>query len=436
MQDHSGIKNNNETTPAAGNIFISRLLHYAKNGILVYWSSFFILILIEFFLGGQLSKILTSNNYSVYIIVLNTLPFYSVLVNIGFAYSIIYFISYNSATRYSLLRKTFQLNTAWYLLLVAVHFVIFFLFRGIYLEALLITILIAYTYSYKLNLTSFFLASGGYTKAAISNTLQKITLVVVFTLVFYSAGLQQILNVKFPAAYPAIELSAVLLYFVFFWKTNITALSAQNINYGKRLIQYGKYAMFNNCLNLLYYTIIALIIRSAHIALHIQIILGLCILFFRYTAVAIAPLFSTMSPQLTRIKNDTAAVQKMYKKYFVIISAMSLFILLGCRFFFSFIIIHFYAAAYRDLPEFFNFFCYLIPLLFLNSYNSSAMAALGKIKFATWAELICTLLLVLFFVYNLLSPITGYHVFYYMVLIHLAVKFLILGFGVLKTIKK
>ena len=332
-------------------------------------------------------------------------------------------------------RQAIQLQAVWYIALVIIHVFIFFFFRNINFETLLITIVISYTYVYKLNITSYFLANRSYNKAAISNIIQKSALLVIFLFIQFTGQFRQTLNGHFSIAYPALEFSMVLLYFIFFPKTNYLSMTAPKLNYAKRLLKYGKYAMANNGLNLLYYTIIALIIRLSQLDVHLQIIMGLCIIFFRYTVVAIAPIFSTMNPQLTLIKNDSFKVQTMYKKYLVITALLSVSMLLICRYFFGFFIEHFYAASYNDLPRFFNFFAYLVPLLFLNSFNGSVMASLGKIKYTTVVEVVCTLILAIFFVYNLVWPITGYQLFYYVILIHLSIKFLMLNYGAYKTIK-
>src|SRR5206468_535988 len=100
------------------------------SGLFFYWSSFFVLIFIEFFLGGALSKMLTKSNYSLYVNVLNNLPFYNVLVNIGISYGIVYMVSYNKQIRFSLFRQTIQLQFLWYALLAAVHLGLFFWFRN------------------------------------------------------------------------------------------------------------------------------------------------------------------------------------------------------------------------------------------------------------------------------------------------------------------
>ena len=427
---------NGSSMATTGKNLNGKLVYYLKNGQALYWCSFFILILIEFLLGGQLSKILTKDNYSLYVNVLNTLPFYNVVVNFGLSYGIVYIVAYNPDIKFRLFRQTLKLQTAWYIILVAVHLAIFFIFNNAYVESLLITVVISYTYSYRLNINALFLATRFYNKAAIANALQKVSLITVFIVIYYISYLKQLLNDRFLIVYPFIELGVVLLYLIIFWQTNRLSLRSQKINYQKRILKYSKFAMFNNGLNLLSYIIIAFIIRSSHIDINIQIIFMLCIVFFRYTGVAIAPVFSIMNPLFTSIKNDTAGIKKLYIKYCIIISVMSLLALITCRLFFSFIIDHFYAISYRDLPGYFYFFCYMIPLLFINSLNSSVLAALGKIKYTFKTEVVCTIVLLAFFFYNLLSPITIYNVFYYIVLAHLCVKFLMLCYGTYTEIKK
>ncbi len=436
MEGQPGFRHSATPVPVGDGWFGGRVMPYVRSGMVLYWLSFFILILIEFFLGGQLSKMLTKENYSIYINVLNTLPFYNIVVNAGLAYGITYIVSYNRRIGFSVFRQSTVLQAAWYLALAAVHLLIFFFYRGLFVTSLLITILISFAYAYKLNLSSLFLATGSYTKAALSNILQKVALVAVFVFVFYHGTLRDVLNGNFVPVYPLTELSVVLLYFIVFRRTNYLSFSALNVNYRKRLLRYGKYAMVNNGLNVLYYTIFAFIIRSSGVALHMQIILGLCIMFFRYTAVAVAPVFATMNPRITAVKNEAAKVRKMYGRYFVFTLLVGTATLAGCLLFFGDIISRFYAAAYSDLPAFFYFFCYLIPLLFLNSLNGSVLAALGRIKYTTLTEVICTLVLVFFLVYNVVKPITDYRVFYYMVVTHLAIKFLLLEYGVLTSVKR
>lgn len=429
-------RNTGSHVATTGKNLFGKLLYYLKNGQALYWFSFFLLILIEFLLGGQLSKILTKDNYSLYVNVLNTLPFYNVVVNLGLSYGIVYIVAYNPGIKFQLFRQSVKLQTAWYIFLVAVHLSIFFIFNNVWTESLLITILISYTYSYRLNINSFFLATRSYNKAALANALQKVALVVIFIVIHYVSTLGQSLNNNFLPVYPTIEFGVVLLYFIIFWQTNYQSVKSSKINYQNRILKYSKYAMLNNGFNLLNYTIIAFIIRSAHIDFNIQIILLLCVVFFRYTGVAIAPVFSIMNPLFTAIKNDTAGVNKMYRKYYVIILVMSLCTLLACRLFFGIIITNFYAKAYRDLPAYFNFFAYLIPLSFLNSLNASVMAALGKIKYTFRVEVVCTIVLVLFFSYDLLLPIVDYKWLYYIILIHLTIKFLLQSYGAYKTVNK
>lgn len=410
------------------------LAHYTRSGIAAYWFSFFILIFIEFFLGGQLSHLLTKENYATYISILNTLPLYNVLSNAGIAYGIMYMASYNPAGRFALLSQAVKTQAIWYALLVALHTIVWYAYGSTYPAILLVTIIITYTYSYRLNLTSFFIASGSYYKAAAANVVQKTALLLVFLFTFYSAPFNNIINARFSVAYTIIELAMMGLYVVLFYKTNAAAFAAPAINYSSRLKKYGKYAAVNNGLNVLYYSIIALIIRHSGISTHKQIILGLCIVFFRYTAIAIAPVFPTLNPQLTRLKNDIPSVIRMYRKYFLFILLASIGTMVGCRLCFGYIITAFYAHSYHDLPLYFNSFCYLIPLLFINSFNASAMAALGRIKFTAVAEVVCTVLLLLVLAYEIASPITDYHYIYYIVLLHLSVKFLLLAFGTYKTL--
>ena len=435
MEEISEIKQTNPAFSKAAGSYLFKPLKFFRNGMAFYWASFFILIPIEFFLGGQMSVLLSKQNYSIYVNVLNTIPFYNVLANLGISYSIIYIISYNRDIRYNLFGQAIRLQTIWYVILVIIHLLLFYCFSTILSGTLLITVIITFTYLYRQNITSFFLATKAFGKAALSNMIQKSTLVVAFYLIHFNMWFRQMLNDRFLIIYPLIEFAVVALYIVFFTRTNYLSLRASKIKYSKRLIKYGKYAMLNHGLNVLYYTIIAIIIRYSNIELHLQIILGLCIIFFRYTVVTIAPMFSIMSPQLTLIKNDHERVQAMYRKYLVLVSVVSVAMLLVCRFFLSFFITRFYAPSYHDLPLFFNFFCYLIPLLFLNSLNGAFMAALGKIKFTAVVEIICTLILASFFIYNLFTPIGDYTMFYYIILIHLSVKCLLLHYGTYTTIK-
>ncbi len=418
------------------NHLFSSLVRYIKNGILFYWSSFFILILIEFFIGGLFSKILTPENYSLYVNVLNTLPFYSILVNLGISYSISYIIAHNPAIQFSFLKQSFSIQGRWYLLLIALHLGICIIFSHAYFDILFTTTIISFTYAYKLNLTTYFMATGAYVRAAISNTLQKISIAVVIAIIYYSRDLQVVVNGHFKPVYILFELGMVIFYFTLFPGINRQIISAAKVNYRKRIYSFGKYAMLNNGLNVLYYTLITLILRTSQIETHLQIIIGLSILFFRYTAVSIAPVFATMGPQLTKIRNNTALVRNMYKKYLALSIAFAILIMLGCMFCFSFIINRFYAAAYHDLPGYFTFFTYLIPLLFLNSFHGTFLSAIGKIKTTTIAEIVCTLILLCFLLWNFLSPISNYQIINYMVCIHLVVKFIILSAGTLKNISK
>jgi len=411
MKNHSDIKQVNANSDSWHRTITANLMRYARNGTLFYWSSFFILILFEFCIGGQLSVMLSKENYSIYISVLNTLPFYNVLTNTGISYGIVYIISYNKALGYNLFRQALRLQFIWYLIIVALHVAAFLLFPNTYFITLLITAIISYTYAYKLNITSYFLANGSYSKAAVSNMLQKSMLLVAFTLIHY-ANYYRFINGHFTIAYPTVELAVIFFYFIAFPKTNYHALTAPKVNYTKRLLRYGKYAMLNNALNVLYYTIVAIIIRYSLLETHLQIILGLCIVFFRYTAAAVAPVFSTMIPQLTLIKNDSLRVKALYQKYLLITCVLGVAMLLTCRFLFGFFIDHFYASSYHDLPDFFNFFSYIIPLLFPTSLNGSTLAALGKIKYTTTVEVLCTAILLLFAGYNALWPVVDYHLFF------------------------
>ncbi|MGC4014668.1 MAG: hypothetical protein QM755_09165 [Luteolibacter sp.] len=432
------VTNRHDASPAdpKGSYTVTRLAYYIKNGQALYWCSFFILILIEFLLGGQLSKILTEGNYSLYVNVLNTLPFYNIVVNLGLSYCIVYIISYNPDIRFRVFRQTLQLQTVWYLLLIAAHVFLLLVFNINITVSLLITTIISYTYSYRLNINSFFIATRSYNKAALANVLQKVSLVVIFFIIHYTGILQQQLNNRFIAIYPAIELGIVILYFIFFWHTTAATFGAADINYKKRLLKYGKYATFNNGLNLLNFSILALIVRSSHTDASIQIILLLCIIFFRYTGVAIAPFLPVMTPSLTSNKNDKGRVKKLYIKYYAFILGISIIAVLGCKFLLGLIITRFYAAAYHSLPIYFSFFAWLIPLSFLNSLNATVMSALGKIKYTFKVEVVCTILLSLFLTYGLISPFTEYHIFYYIVLTHLTAKFLLQSWGAYQAVYK
>ena len=436
MEDPTLLKRNGTGFHEKEKTFAATTMQYIRNGTAFYWASFFVLILIEFFLGGQLSKILTRQNYSLYVIVLNTLPFYNVLVNIGISYVIIYMVSYNEDIRYKLFRSSLKLQTIWYIFLVAVHLLLFLFFRTTITECLLITIIISYSYSYRLNLNSFFLGTHSYSQAAISNGLQKTGLLVLVVIISYVSWLKDLLNNHFVPAYSAIEVSVVLLYFIIFWKTNYASFKAPVISYRRRILKYGKYSMLNNGMNVFYYLIIAFIIRSSQLDPHTKIVMSLCIVFFRYTGAVVAPFVSITIPQFTRIKNDLLNVKKLYQKHFVFILMLSLFTLIGCRFLFGYVINQFYAASYHDIPEYFYFFCYLIPLLFLNALNTQLIAALGKIKFTFKVEFICTLILVLFYAWNLQFPIVNFHILYYMVLIHLAAKFVMINYGLYQVMFK
>lgn len=426
MENEAVINPDNKNLLAAGS---GKVLQYFKNGLIFYWSSFFLLILIEFLLGGQLSKILTKENYSLYVNVLNTLPFYSVLLNVGLSYGLVYLIASHPAIKFTLFRQALQTQTIWYFILLGIHILLFFFFRNLFVVALMITLLISYTYSYKLNINSFFLATGAYHKAALSNLLQKAVLLLLFIIAFRRSGLAELLNAQFTFAYPAIELGVVFLYFLLFWQTNFKSIRASKVNYRKRMFKYGKYAMLNNGLSMLYYTIVAFVIASSHIDVHLKIILGLCFMFFRYTGVAIAPVISVISPQLTRNKNDLPSIKKLYKKYFIVILAISLLTLVLCRFLFGGIITYFYARSYADLPGYFYFFVYLIPFSLFNSFHATVLAALGKIKYTFKTEVLCTILLFLFLIYNLWLPAVDYHFFYYIIFVHLIVKFSLQTYG-------
>lgn len=397
-------------------------------GRVLYWSSFFILIFVEFLLSGQLSKILAKDNYAIYVNVLNTLPFYSVLINIGLSYSIIFIIAYNKEIKYKVFGQSLRLQAAWYLFIVAVHILAYMLLRNIYAASLLITAIISFTYASKLNMNSFFLATGAYNKAAVSNSLQKIVLLAI--VLFISAEhLKRPLNYAFMFVYPSMEVAVAAAYFIVFWRTTYMAVTAPKVNYRKRMIQYGRYALFNNGLSMLYYTFIIFLITSSHIVPHLKIIFGLCFMFFRYAGVAVAPVISMASPQFTGVKNDRQKVRVLYKRQLAIVAVISLLVVVMTRLCFAFIITHFYARPYYDLPEYFYFFSYLIPLSFANSLNATVIAAMGKIKYTFKTEIVCTCLLLLFFLYNLLAPIADYHFFYYIVLAHLLLKFAMQAYG-------
>jgi O-antigen/teichoic acid export membrane protein len=415
------LRNNNEQ-------WFSRWNKRAIAGRALYWSSFFILIFVEFLLGGQLSKMLTKENYSVYVNVLNTLPFYNVLVNIGLSYSIVFIVAYNKDIKYNLFGQALRLQAAWYFIIVGIHFVFYLVFKNVFAASLLITAVISFTYTYKLNINSFFLATGSYNRAAVSNSLQKTALLAVF-LFFNYYHLKRQLNFGFMLVYPGVELAIVLLYFAFFSRTGYLAITAPAVNYRKRMIQYGKYALFNNGLSMLYYTFIIFIITSSHIDTHLKIIFGLCFMFFRYAGVAVAPVISMVAPQFTVIKNNLEKVRKLYKRQLLIIGIISVLTMIMVRLLFGFVITHFYAKPYYDLPIYFYFFSYLIPLSFINSLNATVIAAMGKIKYTFKTEVVCTCLLGVFFLYNLWSPVSDYHFFYYIVLIHLTVKFLMQAYG-------
>lgn len=412
------------------------LITYLRNGQALYWLSFFVLILVEFFLGGTLSKLLTKENYSLYVNILNTIPFYNVLVNVGMSYGIMYIVATNRNIRYPLFRQTITLQIGWYFLLVLVHALAYIVFGGVYLQCLLITAVVSFTYAYKLNLNSFFLAGKAYNKAAAANALQKISLLLIFLLIGASATSVQTLNAKYPVMYTAIELAITALYIMAFWATNAIAMRARKVNYRKRIFAFGKYSMFNNGLGLLYFTIMAFIIRGSGLDLHMQVIMGLCFMFFRYTGVAIAPMISIINPLLVAARNDRALAWKMYRRYFIYIVGMGILTTLLCRLLFGFIVTRFYASSYQDLPQYFYFFAYLIPLSFLNSLNASAMNAMGKIKYTFRTEVICTVLLMLFFIYNLVSPVGDYRIFYYMVSVHLVIKGILQMSGAYKLVRK
>lgn len=407
---------------------------YIRNGQAFYWASFFMLIGIEFLLGGQLSRMLTKENYAVYISVLNYLPFYTILANLGLSYGIVYIIAWNRQLRYPLFRETIKLQSAWYVVLIALHTILLLIFRDIYTRTLLVTLVISYTYTSKLNITSFFLASKNYNKAAFANVLQKVALCILLFLLLRTTTATQLLNNHFWSLYPAMELGVILLYIVFFMPTARQLMAAPAISYRRRLLRFGRYAMVNNGLNVLYFTILALIIRSSALPLHVQIISGLCIVFFRYSAVAVAPLFAIMSPQLTGIKNNTTLVAKMYKRYLLATVVMGVAILLGYRLLFGFVIHTFYAPAYHDLPAYFYYFAWLVPLLFISSLHATMLSALGKIKYTLRTEIFCTALLALFFCYNLFLPVTGYLIFYYFVVAHTCLKCLLLSYGVYRKL--
>ena len=418
------------------NHLFSSIVRWVKNGILFYWLSFFILIVIEFFIGGIFSKVLARENYSFYVNVLNTLPFYSILVNLGISYSISYVIAHNPAIRFSFLKQSFSMQRKWYLLLAAIHLGICIIFSHAYFDILFVTTVISYTYAYKLNLTAYFVATGAWSRAVLSNTLQKTSIAVAIAIIYFSHSLQVFVNGHFIPVYILLELGVVLFYFILFPGINRQIASSLKASYRKRIYSFGKYAMLNNGLNVLYYTLITLIIRTSELDTHLQIITGLSLLFFRYSAVSIAPVFASMSPQLTKIKGSTELVQQLYKKYLAFSVSFALLIVLGCMLCFSFVIHRFYAASYHDLPKYFSFYVYLIPLLFINSFHGTFLSAIGKIKTTTLAEIICTVILLCFMAWNFLSPVSNYKFINYMVCIHLVVKFIILSAGILKNIRK
>lgn len=436
MESRPAPKHKNKTSSLAVNTLSNRLIFYAKQGHLFYWTSFFVLILIELFIGGQLSKHLTGKNYSTYINVLNTLPFYNILVNAGMSYAVGYFIAYSTDIKQSVLAQAYRINALGYVLFVAAHIVLYCFIPNTYLPAMLIAALISISYSYRQNLTAYFLASGANKKAAGANMLQRTGVAIAILSLSLLPSFQILINRSFIKVYPIIELSALSLYAVFFWRTNQSIFTAPNLNYRRRLLAFGKYATINNTLNVLYYTIVALIIHSSAIDLHVQIILGMCFVFFRYTAATIAPLFATMSPQLTRLKQYPQQVAELYRKYFIAIATLSILIAFICRLLFGYMVHFFYARQYDDLPVYFNFFCYLTPLLFINSLNGTVLAALGKIKFTTRTEAICTAMLLMFYIYSIISPITHYSILNYMILAHLILKCALLGVGTWRAINR
>ena len=432
-----GVSNDNSINPVPhrGRL-LQKLARYRRNGLLLYWASFFILTMAEFLLGGQLSKILDGKNYAFYVSVLNSLPFYTVIMNLGLSYGIVYITSHNRELKYKIFGQALRLQTGWFLALVAAHIGLFYVVHTPFVLGLFVAIVVSYTYAYRLNINSLFLATAEYKKAAVANMLQKVALVVVFLVIFYSAHLRQFLNRHFIPVYPLIELGIVLLYVLVFSKANYRSLTAGNINYRNRLLRYGKYAMLNNGLSMAYYSIVAYMLSSSAIDLHSRIVIGLCFTFFRFTGVAVAPLVSVISPNLTKNKNNPIATGRLYKKYYLVVLAAGVAALVLCRYFFGYIIHAFYNHSYRDVPIYFNFFALLIPLSFLNSLNATVLAALGKIRDTFRTEVICTTVLAIFLAYNLAMPAIHYQFFYYVVTIHLTLKFLLQSYSAYSTVYK
>ena len=192
--------------------------------------------------------------------------------------------------------------------------------------------------------------------------------------------------------------------------------------------------MFSNILNLATYMIIILILRSSHTAHVVQTMFLLCIVFFRYTAVVIIPILSIMTPLLTSIKNDVLKTREMYKQYYQWILIIGVITLIICKSLFAMVITRFYASTYWELPAYFNFFTYMIPLSFLSALNASVMGALGKIKLIFRIELICILLLVLLCIYGQVFIISDHHVFYYMLFVYLTLRFLFESYGAYRSV--
>jgi hypothetical protein len=419
-----------EITKKIGNIVKK---NYSK---LIYYSSFFVLIIVEFAIGGLFSRLLNKENFHTYIQIANYLPFYNIVGNLGISFSLLFFSAGHPHLKQKIFSSAQRFNVLWYIILISLHLAISLILRVDVVYILLLSLLISFPYSIRGNVNHYYLAQQDYNMATVTSIAQKLAILTLVSLFMYYDGLGKIVNEQFLVAYPLIEIGVIIIYFLFTLKIIPFSDLFKKGGYEKRIFKYGRYVGINSILSVSFYSLITLLLTLSEVDIQIKVMLGLCFIYMRYSGIIIAPIVSMISPQIVTGMSSVDVLSKLLKKFSLLFLVLALITIILIELLFDKFFALVFDESYIMFPLYFRYFYGMIPILFLIYFFCAFLNATGKVKLSLRTE-VMSIALIGMFAIGVLFYFDKYNWmnFVYFCYLYFGFKLFSYFLGVLKSIK-
>lgn len=360
---------------------IKNFINFSKNKNLIFYAmAYFLFFVIDFGLNSFLSFFLSTNSYLFYQNILNVLSFSTTLVSLGVPFSIIYIVSKksNSENKKLLFDASNLVFKFFYILLII--YVCIFLFDSSNLY-LIVALFMGLSLSIKQNLLNYFL---GYKKLDIAALVRIFGKLISGGIIIFFVF---ILNVKNNYMLASILIFSELMSIVFLNNKWCFINLRQKKKYYKRLVSYGKYAFMSNLASMTTIAFPIVFMNYLKISEITIIEYSIAYIILRYSSLLLGPFMQLIVPFFTT-EQKQEKVRLMFKKYSILLLVFGFFMILILQIIIDPLVTTFYNEKYHNAIILFQYLSLIIPFMFLASFSSTVISALGKVNFTSRIQMV------------------------------------------------